>query len=97
MAENCQHMNFAADVSVGRIVDDDDATKLKRMSVEVRVKCTECGIDLEFQGLPVGIDTHGPTRSVDGLEARLVAVPKDSNMWAGGRVAAIFDLPTGRA
>lgn len=93
----CHHGNFAAQVNVGRIVDDHDPNMLKRLTVEVMVQCTACGVALEFQGLPVGIDTHGPTVSPDGVEARLVAVPKGEVLLASGRVAAIFRSTEGRA
>ncbi len=96
-AKPCPHLHFSANVSVGRVVDDDDPSLLKRLTVEVRVECAECGVALEFQGLPVGIDTHGPTMSPDGMEARLVAMPKGDQLWADGRVAAIFKMPEGRA
>lgn len=94
----CTHENWAATVGVGNIVvSDDDPTVLARRTVEVRVQCAACGVPLEFQGLPVGVDTHGPTISVDGLEARLVAVPKGEKMLAEGRVSAIFRMPGGQA
>jgi len=94
---DCQHLDFNASVGVGRIMSDVDPEKLLRLSVEVRVECQHCGVSLEFQGLPMGIDTHGPTMSPDGLEARLVAMPKGKGLLAEGRIAAIFRQPEGRS
>lgn len=86
---SCDHLEWAARVDVGNVTDGEDGPVIRR-TVEVRVWCAACQHPLEFQGLPVGIDTHGPTMSVDGLEARLVATPKGTEMLATGRVAAIF-------
>lgn len=93
---SCPHQNFSASVDVGRVVDE-SGTLLGRYTVEVRAQCSACGKHLEFQGLPVGVDTHGPTRSVDGLEARLVAEVVDEPAIVSDRIAAIFNLPEGRS
>lgn len=93
---DCLHKEWAAAVGVGNITDEGGSV-LGRRTVEVRVHCASCGVALEFQGLPVGVDTHGPTMSVDGCEARLVAVPKGDKLLAEGRVSAIFRRPGGAA
>lgn len=93
----CEHLDWSASVGVGRIMASDEDPTIIRHTVEVRVECSACGHPLEFQGLPMGIDTHGPTMSPDGLEARLVAVPKGENLLATGRIAAIFRMPEGDA
>lgn len=86
----CEHLNFSASVSVGRVTASESDETVVRHTVEITVSCAACGHPMEFQGLPVGIDTHGPTMSPDGLEARLVAMPKGEEMLASGRIAAIF-------
>jgi hypothetical protein len=92
----CEHLEWSASVGVGNITDEGGAL-LGRRTVEVRVQCAACGLPLEFQGLPIGADTHGPTISVDGLEARLVGIPKGDTLIASGRIAAIFRQPGGTA
>lgn len=73
---DCQHMNFAANVSVGRHLDDKTETHVVGYSAEITVKCAECGKPFQFLGLPMGVDTHGARVSVDGLEARLAISPQ---------------------
>ena len=94
---SCNHDTWSATVAVGNIMASEDDPTIIRRTVEVRVHCHDCGHPLEFQGLPVGVDTHGPTMSPDGLEARLVAVPKGDQLLATGRIAAIFQAPKGGA
>lgn len=86
----CEHLSWSASVSVGNIMASEEDPTIIRRTVEVVVACADCHMPLQFQGLPVGIDTHGPTMSPDGLEARLVAVPKGEELLATGRVSAIF-------
>lgn len=74
--EPCAHMNFHADVRVGRHLDDATETHVIGYSAEIRVKCAECGKPFQFLGLPMGVDTHGARVSVDGLEARLALSPE---------------------
>lgn len=91
---SCPHEVFDAAVAVGRITDESGAL-LGRYTVELRAHCRACGKHLAFQGLPVGIDTHGPTRSPDGLEARMVAEVVSEPALVTDRVAAIFRMPGG--
>lgn len=73
---DCPHMNFRADVRVGRHLDDKTETHVIGYSAEINVKCQECGKPFQFLGLPMGVDTHGARVSVDGLEARLAISPQ---------------------
>lgn len=90
---SCDHLEFTARVGVGRVTDDHDPAKLLRLTVEVMVECSDCGRSLQFVGLPEGIDTHAPTMSVDGLEARLVAVLQGDALALTDRVSAHFRAP----
>ena len=74
--EACAHMNFHADVRVGRHLDDATGTKVIGYSAEIHIECAECHKPFQFLGLPMGVDTHGARVSVDGLEARIAISPQ---------------------
>lgn len=90
---SCDHQNFTAQISVGRVTDG-ELGSVVRHTVEVMVQCVECGVPLQFVGLPVGIDTHSPTMGPDGLEARLVAVVQGQELSLIDRITATFADPT---
>lgn len=85
-------MNFIAHVDTGRITKGEGGP-VTHFTVELRVQCSECGIPLQFVGMPAGIDTHGPTVSVDALEARLVAVTQGGDLSFIDRIGAVFRAP----
>jgi len=72
----CIHMNFKANVSVGRLTDPANENIVKAYTADVRVECAECGLPFQFLGLPMGMDTQGARVSTDGLEARLAISPQ---------------------
>lgn len=74
--EPCAHMNFKADVRVGRHLDDATETHVIGYSAEIHIECAECHKPFQFLGLPMGVDTHGARVSVDGLEARIAISPQ---------------------
>jgi len=66
----CQHMNFHASVQVARIENKG------RFMAEIRIKCLDCGIPMQFMGLKPGLDFDGATVSLDGLEANIGIHPQ---------------------
>lgn len=71
----CPHMNFLADVAVGRIEPSKAGEKM-RFCADVKIQCAECGLPFRFIGLPAGLDLNGAATSVDATEARLAIAPK---------------------
>ena len=67
---DCKHEIFECDCMVNRIED------VGRFSVDVRVKCVQCGTPFRFIGLPVGLDLNGASVSIDGCEGRFAIAPK---------------------
>jgi hypothetical protein len=76
---NCEHEDFAARVSVCRLLSSDGAS-VKRYTAEVTVSCTQCGTPFLFYGLPVGFDLNASCVSPDGREARLCVGPEGEVM-----------------
>ncbi len=70
----CEHPGFKASVEVGRLTDG--AGNVHAFTADVRVECAVCGLPFEFMGMPEGLSPSVPTRSVDGLEARLPIQPQ---------------------
>lgn len=85
MADQCQHMNFGANVSVGRITKSEGAP-VDYFTADVRIKCADCGLPFQFLGLEAGMDTQGARVSVDGLEARLAVCPQGAELSPFDRV-----------
>ncbi|MFZ6774704.1 hypothetical protein ACO0LB_18540 [Undibacterium sp. SXout7W] len=67
---SCKHLNFSASVRVARVED------VGRYIAEVRVKCIECDMPFQFQGMSPGMSSVKPTVSLDGLEANLPIYPE---------------------
>jgi hypothetical protein len=65
----CKHENFVCDCDVHRLED------VGRFTMDVRVKCVDCGKPFRFLGLSAGCDVNGAAVSVDGCEARLAIAP----------------------
>lgn len=87
----CPHLNFAAQVSVNRIVaDGEEPERVTGYLAEVKIQCADCGRNMQFLGLPAGIDTGGAAVSVDGLEARLGLVPQGDALSTLDRIGATF-------
>ena len=71
----CAHMNFHADVVVGRIQAGESDATIIGYSADVCIKCADCGLPFEFVGLPMGYSPIQPMCSVDGQEARMPIMP----------------------
>lgn len=69
----CVHMNFAAKVTVARIEDTG------KFMADVTIKCADCGKPFVFLGLEPGLNMHGATVSIDGLEARMAIAPEGAH------------------
>lgn len=85
----CEHLNFAAQVDVNRLTETIGGP-VTRYLADVRIKCADCGLPFEFQGLKLGIDTGGCTMSLDGQEAHLAILPNGKVASPLGRIAAHF-------
>lgn len=69
---DCKHEDFKADVRVARLEDSGG------FMAEIRIKCAQCELPFEFQGLKPGIDLQGARVSIDGQEANIAISPKGS-------------------
>ena len=78
---SCAHMQFMADVRVGRLTEADEGT-VKGFTADVRIRCVDCGTPFTFRGLPMGSSPDRPTVSADGEEARMPIQPGDASMLA---------------
>lgn len=76
--QECKHFNFAAETRVNRFEDNIGA-----FSVDLTIRCTDCGKPLEFVGMPLGCSFYGPTTSLDGLTATLPATIQGQKMPKG--------------
>ena len=66
----CEHRNFEAEVRVARIEDKG------RFMAEIKIHCRDCGVPMQFMGLPPGLNFNGATVSRDGLEANIGIHPQ---------------------
>lgn len=67
----CEHPVFEANVQVNIIED------IKAFAADVHIKCTKCGTQFIFLGLPGGLSINYPTVSLDGTEARMPIAPME--------------------
>lgn len=89
---SCQHETWEAFVAVSNLADQHGST-LDRRAIDLRINCARCGVALQFVGMPAGLSVLWPTVSVDGLEARLNAVPEGTVMSPLAEFAAAFPPP----
>lgn len=66
----CRHLDFKANVGVARLKDSGN------FIAEITIRCRDCGLPFQFNGLQPGLDLHGAAVSADGLEARISISPK---------------------
>lgn len=71
----CEHNNFLADVSVGRL-SQTDGGPITSYTADIRIRCADCDLPFEFLGLECGFDLQGARVSIDGQEARIALAPK---------------------
>ena len=57
----CKHQEFKSIVAVDRVENG-------RFRATIKIKCSQCGEDFQFFGVPPGVDLNGCRTSLDGLE-----------------------------
>lgn len=77
MSNDCQHINFSAEVKVGRITDG-DAGPVTNYVAEVSVKCAACGVPFHFVGVDSGFGFLKPTRDFVGTTLHAPIAPGES-------------------
>ncbi|AFK51903.1 hypothetical protein [Tistrella mobilis] len=70
---SCKHLTFDATVTVARLED------IGQYRAEVRIHCSDCGLQFQFLGLTPGYQPAAANVSLDGLEANLAIAPKGSH------------------
>lgn len=75
--QECVHAAFESNVKVFRLTNSETG-KVEAFSAAVRITCTDCGAQFQFQGIPPGLTPEHPTVSIDCLEANLPIVPAGS-------------------
>lgn len=88
MNHKCEHQTFDASVEVNRVLGDGDGEPPIRFTVDVAIRCRDCGLPFRFIGLPHGLDMNGAAVSANGEEARLCIAPQ-------GEVLTMVDGVTG--
>lgn len=74
--EICNHKSFAAKCEVSRLVKPTNKSDIADdYTMDVTVKCAECGMPFEFIGVPAGISFKHPTVSADFKELRVPIRP----------------------
>lgn len=86
----CAHLNFAAQVNVHRLTDEQDV--VTGYMSETRIWCTECLRQFQFLGLEAGVDTQGARMSIDGLEASIAIVPRGEVPSPLDRIAVNYNF-----
>lgn len=85
----CEHLNFGATVSVGRI-SDEDGGRIKAYTADVQIRCADCGEAFIFLGMECGSAPNKPMVSVLGEEARLPIRPQsEANQPMPARKGAV--------
>lgn len=74
MSDDCPHLNFRAEVNVGRL-SDGDAGPITGYVADIQVKCSDCDLKFRFIGIPAGAHFAEPRVSIDGLELRAPLEP----------------------
>lgn len=70
----CEHKNFRAACKVGRL-SHDEGGPITGYTVDVTVKCDDCGLPFRFIGLDAGSHPSEPRVSIDGTELRAPIEP----------------------
>jgi len=73
-SNNCPHLNFKAQVDVGRI-SKVDGGPIEAYQADIKIQCADCNMDFEFVGMPAGNSFEKPMTSMDFIEARLPIRP----------------------
>jgi len=72
---DCQHLDFAASVGVGRLTQTDGGPVTGYIA-DIKINCSHCGKPFQFLGLEPGYDNQGARVSLDGLEAHIGLTPE---------------------
>ncbi len=80
--KNCEHKDFNAHVSVGRLSLIDNGP-ITHYCADITVNCSHCGQPFEFHGLPLGISAYRPTVSMDGLILTAPLMPQGQKVPEG--------------
>lgn len=78
---SCEHMNFHANVSVGRL-SKEDGGPVTSFTAGITVKCAECGLAFRFTGVASGNHFFEPRVSIDGTELRAPLEPAEHQRFA---------------
>jgi len=77
----CDHANLHVDAHVNRQISNKSS-----FSVDLMVKCKDCGQPFKFMGMKNVLSRYVPSVSEDGLEARIPIAPAvESVEQAGGQ------------
>ena len=69
----CEHMRFLSEAKVMRLTDNGGI--VTGYTVDIRIKCDDCGLPFRFLGLEAGSHYAEPRVSVDALELRAPLEP----------------------
>ena len=72
----CEHRDFKAHVSVGRLTKTDGGP-VTGYTADVKITCAECGLPFRFLGIPAGSHYAEPRVSIDGTELRAPLEPAE--------------------
>jgi hypothetical protein len=72
---NCKHLHFEIGHQVGRLTDQDDSEKVNSFTLDLMVRCADCGLPFEFVGMPGGFSSQQPMCNFDAKEARIPIRP----------------------
>ena len=78
----CRHENFAADVAINRIGEDDpgnDTGMPNHYSADISVRCSDCGEPFRWMGIRAGVSPSEPMCSVDETELHAPIRPASSD------------------
>lgn len=75
---DCQHEVFNVQARVGRLTNENHL--VTNYTMEVSVKCVNCGLPFNFKGVECGLNSSKPTMSPDGLELRAPIEPHDGTL-----------------
>lgn len=87
--QQCEHLNFRADVKVGRL-SETDGGPITGYCADVTVKCADCGLPFRFIGLAAGNHHSEPRVSIDGTELRAPIEPATHQRFAA---SAAYTMP----
>jgi hypothetical protein len=73
--KDCKHFNFTASNRVARLTEENNPENITGYSMDVRVKCADCGLPFEFIGMPGGYSPAQPMVNFDATEARMPIRP----------------------